>query len=249
MSWTKEELGKLREHQTSMLTVSEIAEKMQKDKREVRQELVRMGYLPREVRPEPEKSEFLNGKGKITVPKRKYTKITPEVEKRICELREQCFSTYQIADKLNVGSAKTVLNILKRNGYPTERGNFHKEDKPMKAAQINEDFEQAVSEMIAEAKEKEPAPSANDTSSKEITPAISTINDTTDKPECQAISGITALGILESALLNAFGDRADVTRIFAERQIAELFFVYGGQEYGFTFGVKEGVPDYGNDKH
>lgn len=239
--WTKEELGKLREHQTSMLTVSEIAEKMQKDKREVRQELVRMGYLPREVRPEPEKSEF-TGKTVSIEPRAPMTRVSDEEKAQIVSLRNEGYTYQRIANKLGIKlpTVKTIVQKLNK---------AHKEDKPVKAAQINEDFDRAVNEMIAEAKEKEPAPSANDTSSKEITPAISTINDTTETPKCQAISGITALGILESALLNAFGDRAEVTRIFAERQIAELFFVYGGQEYGFTFGVKEGVPDYGNDKH
>lgn len=257
MTWTSDEVGRLREYHTARMTVSEIAGKMQKKKSDIRRKLVEMGYLPIEKKPEPEKSEFLKGEP-VTIPRREYTKITPETEKRVCELREQCFSTYQIADKLGIGNANTVLNILKRNGYPTERGKFHKEnkeDKPMKAAQINEDFDKAVNEMIAEtnAKEKEPAPSANDASSKG---AIDVKNETSSQPydttetqKSQAVSGITALSLLEGALMNAYGSEAEITRIFAERSIAELFFVIGGQEYGFTFGVKEVIPAYGNDKH
>ena len=252
--WTKEDQGRLRTLHTKCMTVKEIAKEMDKPEGWIRTELKAMGYRPIERRERAE-SEFLKGKGAVAVPRREYTKITPETEKRVCELREQCFSTYQIADKLGIGNAKTVLNILKRNGYPTERGKFHKEnkeDKPMKAAQINEDFDQAVNEMIAEsnAKEKEPASVGADASSEvRNSPNISTSNDTTEPPKSQAVSGITALSLLESALLNAYGEQAEITRIFAERQIAELFFVIGGQEYGFTFGAKEGVPDYGNDKH
>lgn len=255
MSWTKEDSARLRELHTACMTVSEIAETMKKKKSDIRRKLAEMGYLPIEKKPEPEKSEFLKGEP-VTIPRREYTKITPETEKRVCELREQCFTTTQIADKLHINSPQTVSNILKRNGYPTERGKFHKEanetkeDKPMKAAQINEDFDKAVNEMIAEAKEKEPASAATDTSpEQDITPVIPDTNDTTEPQKSQVVSGITALSLLEGALMDAYGGQAEITRIFAERSIAELFFVIGGQEYGFTFGVKEGVPDYGYDKH
>ena len=33
--------------------------------------------------------------------------------------------TYQIADKLHIRSDVTVRSVLKRNGYPTERGKYH----------------------------------------------------------------------------------------------------------------------------
>lgn len=262
-TWTKEDQAKLREYQTSMLTVSEIADKMQKDKREIRQELVKMGYLPIEKKPKPEKSEFLKG-GAVTIPRREYTKITPETEIRVCELREQCFTTVQIADKLNIRSPQTVSNILKRNGYSTKRGEFHKlrlqdlqdqeetkEDKPMKPAQINEEFDKAVNEMIAEAKEKEPAPSANDTSSKEITPAISTINNTTEKPESQApaLTGIKMMMEIEAMLDEVFGRDAEIIDINANSDHCDIGFTYHGREYSLLFAEREEVPDYGNDKH
>lgn len=248
MSWTKEDQARVRELHTKCMTVKEIAKEMQKPQGWIRAALEDMGYKPIETRERAE-SEFLSGKP-VEIPKRSRRRITPETEQQVCELREKCFAVTQIADKLQIGSPQTVVNILKRNGYPTERGKFHKEDKPMKAAQINEEFDKAVDEMIAEAKEKEPASVGADASSEvRNSPNISTSNDTTEKTKSQVVSGITALSLLENALLNAYGAKVEITRILAERQIAELFFVIGGQEYGFTFGKKEGIPDYGNGKY
>lgn len=127
MSWTKEDQARLRTLHTKCMTVKEIAKEMQKPQGWIRDELKAMGYKPIETREKPE-SEFLLNKQKTKIPKRSYTKITPEIEKRVCELREQCFTTYQIADKLHIRSDETVRNVLKRNGYPTERGKYHKQD-------------------------------------------------------------------------------------------------------------------------
>lgn len=261
MSWTKEDTAKLREYQTAQMTVKEIAEKMHHPKQWIRDELKRMGYTPIESKPEPEKSEFLKGFKPVEIKRRPYAKITSSIEKKVCELREQCFTTTQIAEKLNIGSQQTVSNILKRNGYSTKRGEYHKlsleditetkEDKPMKAAQVNEDFEKAVNEMIAEAKEKEPAPSANDTSSKEITSGISTINDTTDKPESQApaLTGIKMMMEIEAMLGEVFGRDAEIIDINANSDHCDIGFTYHGREYSVLFAEREEVPDYGNDKH
>lgn len=260
MSWSKDELGRLREYQTAQMTVSEIAAKMQKKKSDVRRELVSMGYLPIEIKQKPE-SEFLSGKT-VEIPKRTYTRITPETEKKICELREQCFTIGQIKDKLNLHDESTVRNVLKRNGYPTERGKYHKEtkedtagqtgteeDKPMKAAQINEDFDKAVNEMIAEAKEKEPASVGADTSSEvRNSPNISTSNDTTETRKSQVLSGVAALNMMQTMISDWTGMAASIVSLFADKDVAELTFMFEGTEYLCQFGPK-GVPEYGNDKH
>lgn len=280
MSWTKEDQARLRTLHTKCMTVKEIAKEMQKPQGWIRTALEDMGYKPIESREKPE-SEFLkSSKKKTEIPKRVYNRITPETEKKICELREQCFTIAQIRLKLNLHDESTVRNVLKRNGYPTERGKYHKQDtagqtgtKQDKPSQINREFDAAVDQMIAESeaqkeekevtlnevfkdidekfgKEKEPASVGADASSEvRNSPNISTSNDTTEPQKSQAVSGITALSLLESALMNAYGREAEITRIFAERSIAELFFVIGGQEYGITFGIKEGIPDYGNDKY
>ena len=263
MTWTSEESGKLREYHTARMTVSEIAGKMQKKKSDIRRKLVEMGYLPIEKKPEPEPSEFFKGKGPVKIGRKPYARISTAVEKRVCELRESCHTTTQIAITLNIAQ-QTVSNILKRNGYSTKRGEYHKiklqdlqdqeetkEDKPMKAAQVNEEFDKAVNEMIAEAKEKEPAPSANDTSSKEITPAISTINDTTEKPESQApaLTGIKMMMELEAMLGEVFGRDAEIIDINANGDHCDIGFTYHGREYSVLFAEREEVPSYGNDKH
>ena len=162
MSWTKEDQARLRTLHTKQLTVKEIAKEMQKPQELIRSELKAMGYKPIEQKEKPE-SDILKGFKPVEIPKRGYTKITPEIEKRVCELRERCFTTAQIADKLHIRSDETVRNILKRNGYSTKRGEFHKQDaagqtgtkkdKP-KPAQINKEFDAAVDQMIAEAEIK-----------------------------------------------------------------------------------------------
>ena len=252
MSWTKEDQARLRTLHTKCMTVKEIAKEMQKPQGWIRDELKAMGYKPIEVREKPE-SEFLKGsKKKNEIPKRVYNCITPETEKKICELREQCFTISQIKQKLNLHDESAVRNVLKRNGYPTERGKYHKEtkeDKPMKAAQINEEFDKAVDEMIAEAKEKEPASSANDTSSEVSNTPISTSNDTIETQKSQAISGITALSLLESALMNAYGGEAEIIDINANADHCDIGFAYHGKEYCLLFAEREEVPAYGNDKH
>lgn len=271
MSWTKEDSARLRTLHTKRLTVEEIAKEMQKPEGWIRAALEDMGYKPIEVREKPE-SEFLN-KQKTKIPKRSYTKITPEIEKRVCELREQCFTTYQIADKLHIRSDETVRNVLKRNGYPTERGKYHKQDKP---SQINREFDAAVDQMIAESeaqkeekevtlnevfkdidekfgKEKEPASVGADASSKGVidvkNETSSQLYDTIEPQKSQAISGINALSLLESALMNAYGRESEIIDINANADHCDIGFAYHGKEYCLLFGEREEVPAYGNDKH
>lgn len=239
MSWTKEELGKLREHQTSMLTVSEIAEKMQKDKREVRQELVRMGYLPREVRPEPEKSEF-TGKTVSIEPRAPMTRVSDEEKAQIVSLRNEGYTYQRIANKLGIKlpTVKTIVQKFNR---------AHKEDN-VKAAQINEDFDRAVNEMIAETKEKEPASATTDTSSvtKEVN-SLSQDNDTTETPECQApaLTGIKMMMEIEAMLGEVFGRDAEIIDINANDDHCDIGFTYYGREYSLLFAEREQVPEYG----
>ena len=246
MSWTKEDQAKLREYQTAQMTVKEIAVKMQRPQQLIRAELEAMGYKPIEDKPKPE-SEFLKGKEPVKVGRKPYAKITPEIEQKVCELSGQGKSQMQIAIKLDI-CLSSVKRIMQK----------HKADKP-KPSQINEDFEAAVNEMIAEAREekamtvteKEPAPSANDTSSKEITPAISTINDTTEKPESQApvLTGIKMMMEVEAMLGEVFGRDAQIIDINANGDHCDIGFTYHGREYSMLFAEREEVPDYGNDKH
>ena len=98
-------------------------------------------------------------------------KITTKTIAKINELRQQGKTHKEIADELGIGTA-TVNRYL------------HK-DKP---SQINEDFDRAVDEMIAEAEtKKEPAPAATDTSSTSENISILYPNDNIDEPKSQAL--------------------------------------------------------------
>lgn len=258
MSWTKKDQAKLREYQTAQMTVKEIAVKMQRPQQLIRAELEAMGYKPIEDKPKPE-SEFLKGKESVKIERKPYARITTAVEKRVCELRESCHTTTQIAITLNIAQ-QTVSNILKRNGYSTKRGEYHKiklqdlqdqeetkEDKPMKTASINQDFEQAVDQMIAEAKEKEPAPSANDASSKQdITPVIPVINDSTAKEKSQApaLTGIKMMMELEAMLGEAYGRDAEIVSVSADAEHCDIGFEHEGVRYSLTFGIRQTLPEY-----
>lgn len=267
MTWTKKDQAKLREYQTAQMTVAEIAGKMDKPAELIRAELDAMGYRPIESKPKPE-SEFLKGFQPVEIPKHKYRRITPETEQKICELRDQCFTLDQIAVKLNIAST-TVKKILVRNGYPTERGKYHKteQDKPGK---INKEFDAAVDQMIEEAqakedaqemtikevfedidkkfsgKEKEPAPSANDASSAEITPVIPIINDSTPEPKSQesGLSGIGMMISIESMLDDYLGSESEMTEVRADRDRCTIRFVYAGKEYTILFAQEQEPLDY-----
>lgn len=260
---TKEQQGRLRTLHTAQMTVSEIAEELKLKKSEVRKGLVEMGYVPIETK-QPAESEFLKGFKTVEIPKRSYRRITPDVERRICELREQCFTCEQIKNKLNICSSESVRQILIKNGYSTKRGEFHKISK---ATSINKDFEAAIDQMIEEAEvkkeekeviiaealkdEKEPATAAAITDSgekQEITPIIPDNNNTTSVPESQPLSGVAALNLMQTMISDWTGMAADIVSLFADRDVAELIFSYEGKEYLCQFGQK-GVPEYGNDKH
>lgn len=287
MSWTKEDQARLRTLHTKQLTVKEIAKEMQKPQELIRSELKAMGYKPIEQKEKPE-SDILKGKGPVEIPKRTYQKITPELEKKICELRDKCFTIGQIAIKLSIKSDSTVRHVLKRNGYPTAPGKYHKQDaagqtgtkkdKP-KPAQVNKEFAAAVDQMIAEAeikkeenemtlneafkdidkradeiaaavgigKEKEPAPAATDTSSKEVIKEndnhLAHLNNNTGPAKSQVLNAITVVSMLETMLNEWLGNEAETTYIQADRELGELRFEFEGREYSFEFfmrGKKEG---------
>lgn len=254
MSWTKEDSAKLREYQTAQMTVAEIAEKMQKKKSDIRRELVSMGYLPKEIKPQPEPSEFLKDFKPVEIKRKPYAKITTSVEKRVCELRESCHTTTQIAQKLNIAQ-QTVANILKRNGYSTKRGEYHKlsleditetkEDKPMKAAKVNEEFDKVVSEMIAEAKEKEPAPIAAETDSAMLEKEVLFNNDNINIKKSQPLTGVRMLGELENLLREIFTEQLEITSLSGELDVASIKFRLDGEGYWISFGPQQEVPSYG----
>ena len=252
MSWTKEDQAKLREYQTAMMTVKEIAQKMGKPKEFICAELEAMGYRPIESKPKAE-SDFLNGFKTVEIPKRTRRKVTPEVEKQVCELREKRFTFKQIADKLNIGSEQTVLNVLKRNGYPTGRGQYHKiiPDKS-KPSQINQDFEAAVNEMIAEmkeekavnAKEKEPAPVATVTDSDDTIRKVSLDNNNIIPPKCQSLTGVKMVGVLEDLLHELYDESVEITSLNADTERCEIRFEQKGTAYWINFGAMQELPVY-----
>jgi predicted DNA-binding protein YlxM (UPF0122 family) len=253
MTWTKEDAGKLMEYYTARMTVAEIAAKMDKPEQWIRDELKSRGCKPIEKHPEAE-SDFLKGFKPVEIKRKPYAKITTSVEKRVCKLRESCHTTTQIAEKLNIAQ-QTVSNILKRNGYSTKRGEYHKlsleditetkEDKPVK---VNEDFDKAVDQMIAEAKEKEPVPSANDTSSEQdITPVIPTTNDTTSIKKSQPLTGVRMLGELENLLRELFTEQVEITSLSGELDVASIKFRLDGEGYWISFGPQQEPPVYGKE--
>ena len=253
MSWTKEDQAKLREYQTAQMTVKEIAVKMQRPQQLIRTELEAMGYKPIETKPKPE-SEFLKGKEPVEIGHKPYARISTAVEKRVCELRESCHTTTQIAQKLNIAQ-QTVSNILKRNGYSTKRGEYHKlsleditetkEDKPMKAAKVNEEFDKAVSEMIAEAKEKEPAPIAAEADSAMVKKEVLFNTDNINIKKSQPLTGVRMLGELENLLREIFTKQLEITSLSGELDVASIKFRLDGEGYWISFGPQQEVPSYG----
>lgn len=240
MSWTKEDQAKLREYQTAQMTVKEIAVKMQRPQQLIRAELEAMGYKSIEDKPKPE-SEFLKGKEPVKVGRKPYAKITPEIEQKVCELSGQGKSQMQIAIKLDI-CLSSVKRIMQK----------HKADKP-KPSQINEDFEAAVNEMIAEAREekamtvteKEPAPSANDASSeKKDSETLSTNDSNTEPPKSQVLSGIKMKMELEAMLGEVYGRDAEIVYVNADAEHCDIGFAYRGREYSLLFAQREEVPEY-----
>lgn len=116
----------------------------------------------------------------------------------------------------------------------------NKDKKPRKfkkAAQINEDFDQAVDEMIAEAEtKKEPAPAATDTDSTSENINSLYPNDTIDGPKSQALSGISGSNNIEATLEEWLGNEKEIVYLKADTESAEVRFKYDGRVYSMTFG-------------
>jgi hypothetical protein len=146
-------------------------------------------------------------------------KITTKTIAKINELRSQGKTHKEIADELGIGTA-TVNRYL------------HK-DKP---SQINEDFDKAVDEMIAEAEtKKEPAPAATDTSSTNENINSLYPNDTIDEPKSQPLSGISGSNNIEAALEEWLGNEKEIVYLKADTESAEVRFKCDGRVYSMTF--------------
>ena len=88
--------------------------------------------------------------------------------------------------------------------------------------------------IIAAAKEKEPTPAPTETSSNEN---IVQVQNTTSKPESQALRGVNVLGVLECALSDAYGTDAEIMSLKADSDTASIMFRYGGTAYSVQFGL------------
>ena len=82
--------------------------------------------------------------------------------------------------------------------------------------------------------EKEPAPAATETDSKEN---IVQVQNTTGSVESQALRGVNVLGILECALSDAYGTDAEIMSLKADSDTASIMFRYGGTAYSVQFGL------------
>ena len=151
---------------------------------------------------------YLKAKNKRALP--------PNIAEKINELRQQGKTHKEIADELGIGTA-TVSRYL------------HK-----KPAQINEDFDKAVNEMITEAK-KEPAPAATDTSSTSENINSLYPNDIIDEPKSQALSGVSGSNNIEAALEEWLGNEKEIVYLKADTESAEVRFKCDGRVYSMTF--------------
>lgn len=121
--WTKQETLRLRELQTGFNTVDEIAVDLNKSQLDVTNKLMSMGYKPIQKKTEPEQTSFPLSKAvEIPQPKKrkKRTQVTPEIEKRVCELREQRFKLSEIEEMTGIDQT-TASRIVQRNGMPREK--------------------------------------------------------------------------------------------------------------------------------
>ena len=108
-----------------------------------------------------------------------------------------------------------------------------------KPGKINEDFDKAVDEMIAEAEtKKEPAPAATDTDSV-INDNINSLypNDSIDEPKSQALNGVDFIGLFEGMLHEGYGDKAKIVKVSADKEKASVVFECEGRAYGLNFGL------------
>lgn len=139
-------------------------------------------------------------------------------------------------------NGKAIVDIMELTGLgKTSVYNYLFGDKdkkcPAKPAQINEDFDKAVDEMIAEAEtKKEPAPAATDTDSV-IKDNIDILypNDSTDEPKSQALNGVDFIGLFEGMLHEGYGDKAKIVKVIADKEKASVVFECEGRAYNLNF--------------
>lgn len=89
--------------------------------------------------------------------------------------------------------------------------------------------------IIAAAKEKEPTAAATATDSKE---KIVQVQNTTSKPESQALKGVEVIGLMQTMLIGieeSFGDNVEVMSLKADSDTASIVFRYGGTAYSVQF--------------
>lgn len=95
-----------------------------------------------------------------------------------------------------------------------------------------------VSEMkMSDLKEKEPTPAPTETSSNEN---IVQVQNTTSKPESQALKGVEVIGLMQTMLIGIeenFGDNVEVMSLKADSDTASIMFRYGGTAYSVQFGL------------
>ena len=94
----------------------------------------------------------------------------------------------------------------------------------------------------AEQTKKEPAQAATCTDSEvRNSPNISTSDSTTKMAESQALSGISGLSCMESALNEwlGLGQEAEIVSVRADQTDSELVFEHKGEKYIMTFGRYE----------
>ncbi|EXM40547.1 hypothetical protein RASY3_01490 [Ruminococcus albus SY3] len=87
------------------------------------------------------------------------------------------------------------------------------------------------------AKEKEPTAAATATDSKE---KIVQVQNTTSKPESQALRGVEVIGLMQTMLIGIeenFGDNVEVMSLRADSDTASIVFRYGGTAYSVQFGL------------
>ena len=91
--------------------------------------------------------------------------------------------------------------------------------------------------IITAVKEKEPTAAATATDSDVNTLQV---QDTTSKPESQALRGVEVIGLMQTMLLGieeSFGYNVDIMSLRADSEQAHLMFRYGGTDYVLSFGL------------
>lgn len=91
--------------------------------------------------------------------------------------------------------------------------------------------------IITAGKEKEPTAAATAIDSKAN---IVQVQNTTSKPESQALKGVEVIGLMQTMLIGIeenFGDNVEVMSLRADSDTASIMFRYGGIPYSVQFGL------------